>query len=89
MPRAAGVVRTYEALTRRTFPRLKPHALWYRQPVYYMGNHLTFATDGEDIAIPSYTSALDYELELGFVLAHPLLDATPTRPSGRSAASSS
>ena len=40
-----------------------------------MGNHLTFAADGEDVAMPLYTRALDYELELGFVLAHPLLDA--------------
>jgi hypothetical protein len=77
MPGAARVVSAYEALTRATFPRLKPHALWYRQPVYYMGNHLTISTDGEDIAMPSYTRALDYELELGFVLAQPLLDATP------------
>ena len=42
-----------------------------------MGNHLTFATDGEDVAMPSYARAIDYELELGFVLAHPLLDAAP------------
>jgi 2-keto-4-pentenoate hydratase/2-oxohepta-3-ene-1,7-dioic acid hydratase in catechol pathway len=77
MPGAARVVGAYEALTGRIFPRLKPHSLWYRQPVYYMGNHLTFATDGEDIAIPPYTGALDYELELGFVLAEPLLNATP------------
>ncbi len=27
--------------------------------------------------MPSYTHALDYELELGFVLAHPLRDADP------------
>ncbi len=77
MPGAARVVGAYEALTGRTFPRLKPHALWYRQPIYYMGNHLTVATDGDEIAIPSYTRALDYELELGFVLARPLRDATP------------
>ena len=76
MPGADRLVRTYEALTGRTFPRLKPHALWYRRPIYYMGNHLTFVTDG-DVAIPCYTRALDYELELGFVLAHPLLDASP------------
>jgi len=75
MPAAFQVVRAFEALTGRPFPKLKPHALWYRQPVYYMGNHLTFATDGEDIAMPSYTRTLDYELELGFVLAHPLRDA--------------
>jgi 2-keto-4-pentenoate hydratase/2-oxohepta-3-ene-1,7-dioic acid hydratase in catechol pathway len=77
MPAVAPVVAAYEAVTRRTFPKLKPHALWHRQPIYYMGNHLTFAADGDDIALPSYTRALDYELELGFVLAHPLRDADP------------
>jgi len=75
MPAAARFVSAYEAVTRRTFPSLKPHALWHRQPIYYMGNHLTFAPDGADVAMPSYTRALDYELELGFVLAHPLRDA--------------
>jgi 2-keto-4-pentenoate hydratase/2-oxohepta-3-ene-1,7-dioic acid hydratase in catechol pathway len=74
MPAIAPVVAAYEAVTRRTFPKLKPHPLWHRQPIYYMGNHLTFTTDG-DIAVPAYTSALDYELELGFVLARPLRDA--------------
>jgi 2-keto-4-pentenoate hydratase/2-oxohepta-3-ene-1,7-dioic acid hydratase in catechol pathway len=77
MPAAFQVVRAYEALMRRTFPKLKPHALWYRQPLYYMGNHLTFATDGDAVAMPSYAHALDYELELGFVLAHPLRDTAP------------
>lgn len=77
MPAAARIVGAYETITGGTFPKLKPHALWHRQPIYYMGNHMTFATDGDDIAIPAYTRALDYELELGFVLAHPLLDADP------------
>lgn len=77
MPAAARIAGAYEAITRRTFPALKPHALWYRQPIYYFGNHLTFAADGEEIPVPDYTHALDYELELGFVLAHPLRDATP------------
>lgn len=77
MPAAAPVVRTYERVTRRTFPKLRPHALWYRQPIYYMGNHLNIAADGADIAVPGYTRALDYELELGVMLAHPLRDATP------------
>jgi len=77
MPGAARLVGAYEAITGRIFPGLKPHALWYRQPIYYFGNHLTFVADGEDVAMPPYTHALDYELELGFVLAHPLLDATP------------
>lgn len=77
VPAAAPIVRAYEGLTRRAFPKLKPHALWYRQPIYYFGNHLNIATDGAGIPIPSYTRALDYELELGFVLARPLRDATP------------
>jgi 2-keto-4-pentenoate hydratase/2-oxohepta-3-ene-1,7-dioic acid hydratase in catechol pathway len=79
MPAAARIVGAYEAVTRRTFPSLEPHALWHRQPIYYMGNHLTFAADGDDISVPSYTRALDYELELGFVLAHPLCDAEPAQ----------
>jgi len=77
MPAAFHIVRAYEALTGKTFPRLKPHALWHRQPIYYMGNHLTFATDGEPVAMPSYARTLDYELELGFVLAQPLRDGSP------------
>ena len=77
MPAVAPFVRAYEAVTRTTFPALKPKALWYRQPIYYMGNHLAFVTDGAAIPVPSYTRALDYELEIGCVLAHGLLDATP------------
>lgn len=77
MPAAARIASAYETVTRRTFPPLRPSALWYRQPIYYMGNYLTITADGDDIAIPPYTHALDYELELGFVLAHPLRDATP------------
>jgi 2-keto-4-pentenoate hydratase/2-oxohepta-3-ene-1,7-dioic acid hydratase in catechol pathway len=79
MPAAVRIVGAYEAVTRRTFPSLKPHALWRRQPIYYLGNHLTFAADGDDISVPSYTCALDYELELGFVLAQPLRDADATQ----------
>jgi 2-keto-4-pentenoate hydratase/2-oxohepta-3-ene-1,7-dioic acid hydratase in catechol pathway len=77
MPAAARVIGAYEAITRNTFPKLRPHPLWYHQPIYYMGNHLTFAADGEDVAVPPYSRALDYELELGFVLARPLRDADP------------
>lgn len=77
MPALAPIVAGYEAATRRTFPKLKPRALWHRQPIYYLGNHLTFATDGDAIAVPPYSAALDYELELGFVLAHPLCEADP------------
>ncbi len=76
-PRLMPFVTGYEWLFGRNFPALRPHALWYREPVYYMSNHLNFSKDGDTLTIPSYTKALDYELELGFVLARGLLDATP------------
>jgi 2-keto-4-pentenoate hydratase/2-oxohepta-3-ene-1,7-dioic acid hydratase in catechol pathway len=77
-PRLLPLVRAYERLTGNPFPPFRPKPLWYRQPIYYMGNHLAFVTEGDAIAVPSYTRALDFELEIGFVLAHGLLDASPT-----------
>jgi len=74
VPAAWPVVRAWETVLGPPFPLLKPHRLWYRQPVYYMGNHLAFAGDGETIAVPSYADSLDYELELGFVLCRGLLN---------------
>lgn len=76
MPGAYRVARIVEALTRRPFAKFRPHRLWYSRPIYYFGNHLNFLTDGQDIPWPSYTDALDYELELGAVLAHPLRNAS-------------
>ena len=77
MPRVWPIMRGWEAVLGAPFPALKPHALWYRQPIYYMGNALTFVSDGDAVAVPPYSRALDYELELGFVLAKPLANATP------------
>lgn len=75
-PRQQFITSTFERALRRPFPMFRPSALFYRQPIYYFGNHLTFVPSGTPIATPSYSSALDYELELGFVLAKPLLNAT-------------
>ena len=77
MPLAHKTVAAYERLFNRTFPGFRPHPLWYRQPIYYMGNHLSFVTDGHPAAFPSYSKALDYELELGAVIVKPLKNATP------------
>jgi len=71
------LVETIEMITRRTFPLLKPKPMFYAQPMYYMSNALTFVSSGTPIATPSYSHALDYELEIGFVLARGLFDATP------------
>jgi 2-keto-4-pentenoate hydratase/2-oxohepta-3-ene-1,7-dioic acid hydratase in catechol pathway len=77
MPVAFEVTRLYERLTWSTFPAFRPPKLLARQPVYYFGNHLTIMPSGAPVHIPSYSEALDYELELGWVLAKPLLNATP------------
>ncbi len=77
MPGAYQVATMIEALTGKTFPKFKPKPLWYRQPIYYFSNHLNFLTDGEAAYWPSHTRALDYELELGAILAQPLVNATP------------
>jgi len=76
LPKAYPVVRIYEKLLGRPFPALKPSALWYREPIYYMGNHLTFVPSGTPVRAPAYTQAFDYELEIGFVLKKPLFNAT-------------
>ena len=76
-PGIARIARCFEAVLGRTFPPLSPPPLWYKEPIYYMGNHLAFVGDGASIAWPAYTDALDYELELGFFLKRSLRDATP------------
>lgn len=67
----------YERIVGRPVPQFKPKPLFYRQPIYYMGNAQTFVPSGTPVATPEYSRALDFELELGFVLSAPLLDATP------------
>ena len=75
---AAGVVSDgFERLTRRPFPRLRPRPLWYEQPLYYKGNPATFIGDGDTVRWPAYAQALDYELEIGVVIARDGSDLTP------------
>lgn len=77
LPAAHRFTSLYEATTRSTFPKFRPHALWHEQPIYYLGNALTFVPTGTPVAAPAYADFLDYELELGFVLSRPLRDADP------------
>lgn len=77
MPAAHRVTRTIETLTGRPFPAFRLNRLGRQQPLYYFGNHLSFVPSGTPIRAPSYTKALDYELELGLVLRAPLLNASP------------
>ena len=77
LPRMWRPLALYERLTGKPHPKLRPKPIWYARPIYYMGSHINFYTEGETIPWPSYTQALDYELELGVVIAQPLYNATP------------
>jgi 2-keto-4-pentenoate hydratase/2-oxohepta-3-ene-1,7-dioic acid hydratase in catechol pathway len=70
------IVSTFEK-TGRTFPKLRPTKGFYEHPTFYMGNHTMVVPDGAEMWWPSHTRALDFELELAFVIAEPLADATP------------
>lgn len=76
-PPAARAVAAYERVSRRTFPRLKPSKSFYETPAFYVANHAALLADGDEMWWPSHTKFLDFELELAFVLARPLADATP------------
>ncbi|MFI8975113.1 fumarylacetoacetate hydrolase family protein [Nocardia asteroides] len=71
------IVRAWERLTGRTFPMLRPKPLYHQQPMYYMSNAMTFVASGTSITTPDYSQALDFELEIGFVLARSLFNASP------------
>lgn len=76
MPKLHPFVKALETLTGKPFGKFKPDPLWYKQPIYYLSNHLNFGVSGDEVAWPSYTRALDYELELGAVLSKPLFNAS-------------
>jgi hypothetical protein len=77
MPGAARLAGAVQAVTRRSLPALRPNRLWYAQSIYYLNNPMTFVPSGTDVKFPSYTRALDYELQLAFVVGEPLHDAAP------------
>jgi 2-keto-4-pentenoate hydratase/2-oxohepta-3-ene-1,7-dioic acid hydratase in catechol pathway/sugar lactone lactonase YvrE len=74
---AAAVSDGFERLTRRPFPRLRPRPLWYERPLYYKGNPAAFIGDGDTVRWPAYAQALDYELEIGVVIARDCTDLVP------------
>lgn len=77
LPHLLPIIDKYETENDDIFPELKPKKRWYDYPIYYLGNHLNFVSDGDEIQVPAYTQELDYELELGVVLCRPLKNASP------------
>lgn len=71
-------VKWVERVTKKPFKAIVPSKIWYRQPIYYFGNHLNMVGDKQEIFWPSYTRHLDYELEAAFVITKPLKNATAT-----------
>uniref|UniRef100_A0AAU1ZVC7 SDR family NAD(P)-dependent oxidoreductase n=1 Tax=Streptomyces sp. NBC_00093 TaxID=2975649 RepID=A0AAU1ZVC7_9ACTN len=71
------LTRGFEAVTGRVLPPLRPKANYYREPQFYMGNHRSVLPDGADVAWPSFAQVLDFELELGVVIAREVRDCTP------------
>lgn len=71
------VVSTFERVTGKTFPKLKPNARFRAAPTFYVANHTSVLADSEEMWWPAHTRYLDFELELACVLVKPLVDATP------------
>jgi len=71
------VVSTFERVTGKTFPKLRPNDRFREAPTFYVANHTAVVGDGQDMWWPSHTKFLDFELELACVLAKPIADATP------------
>lgn len=74
---AAKAVATFERVSGKTFPKLKPNARFREAPTFYVANHTSVLADGQDMWWPRHTEWLDFELELACVLARPLVDASP------------
>jgi 2-keto-4-pentenoate hydratase/2-oxohepta-3-ene-1,7-dioic acid hydratase in catechol pathway len=70
-------VAAFERVTGKTFPKLAPNQRFYDAPTFYVANHGAVIGDGDPMWWPKHTKWLDFELELAFVLAKPLADATP------------
>lgn len=54
-----------EKMTGRPF-QIPP--VWYKQPIYYKGNRLSFVGHGAEVIWPNYAQFLDIELELAIVI---------------------
>lgn len=76
-PALRAVAGGFERLTGKPLPALRPKPNYYRDPQFYMGNHRSVLADGATVHWPSFTRVLDFELEIGVVLARPVRDCTP------------
>lgn len=76
LPQKLAEIEEIERTTGKVPEMLKPKALWYEKPIYYMGNHLSFLPDNSEVVWPSYSKVMDFELEMGMLITKPLFNAT-------------
>ncbi|QJY46064.1 SDR family NAD(P)-dependent oxidoreductase [Pseudonocardia broussonetiae] len=76
-PALRNLAAGFEKVTGKPFPALKPKPNYYRDPQFYMGNHRSVLADRATVTWPSFADVLDFELELGAVIARPVNDCTP------------
>ncbi|MFF0373909.1 fumarylacetoacetate hydrolase family protein [Actinoplanes missouriensis] len=75
--------RSFERVTGRVPPPMRPRPNFYRDPQFYMGNHRAMHADGATVAWPSFASVLDFECEIGMIIARSVTDCDTTE--GRAA----
>ncbi len=68
---------SFAAATRMTGRAFDIPPVWYRQPIYYKGNRLSFIGHGADVIWPAYAQFLDIELELAIVIGKRGKDIAP------------
>lgn len=73
MPRWRGVLDEWieRAFGRKATLAYRMNRAWYERPLYYKGNRRSVVGDGATVAIPSFTTKLDWELEWGIFLCKP------------------
>ncbi len=64
----------FEEHVKNSMPDRPIPPAWYEIPIYYKGNPDTVAASGDDVAWPSYTNLLDYELEFAAVIGREGVD---------------
>ncbi|MBA5639133.1 fumarylacetoacetate hydrolase family protein [Duganella sp. LX20W] len=78
-PLLRHIAKGYELVTGQVFPALKPRANFYRYPQFYMSNHRSVIPDGAALSWPAFAGVLDFELEIGVVIARETRNPSPER----------
>jgi 2-keto-4-pentenoate hydratase/2-oxohepta-3-ene-1,7-dioic acid hydratase in catechol pathway len=76
IPPAAALARNISTAASQRVETLMPPSATTTSISIRFGNPLTYVPSGTPITMPAFSGSLDYELQLGFVISKPLLDAT-------------